>query len=111
MVCTTLKGMCMINRLDDAAVQMKSVTTQDVNDAEFQIVYFSPVHYLGNLHLWPYNIINSMMKTPDAFNVFYVIEEKLSHIPFAVSDSKTELQVYADLNGMKLSECSEESLI
>ena len=101
----------MISKLDDAAVQMKSVTTQEVSDAEFQIAHFSPVHYLGNLHLWADNVINSMMKTPDAFNVFYVIEEKLSHIPFAVSDSKTELQVYADLNGMKLSERDEESLI
>ena len=101
----------MISKLDDAAVQMKSVTTQEVSDAEFQIAHFSPVHYLGNLHLWASNLINSMMKTPDVFNVFYVIEEKLSHIPFAVSDSKTELQVYADLNGMKLSEHDEESLI
>lgn len=101
----------MISKLDDAAVQMKSVTSQEVKDAEFQIAHFSPVHYLGNLHLWAYNVINSMMKTPDAFNVFYVIEEKLSHVPFAVSDSKTELQVYADLNGMKLSERDEGSLI
>lgn len=111
MVCTTLKDVYMINKLDDAAVQLKSLLVQEVKDSEFQIAHFSPVHYLGNLHLWPYNIINSMMKTPDAFNVFYVIEEKLSHVPFAVSDSKTELQIYADLNGMKLSECNEESLI
>lgn len=101
----------MITKLDEAAVQMKSVTSQEVKDAEFQIAHFAPVHYLGNLRLWAENVINSMVKTPDMFNVFYVIEETLSHVPFAVSDSKAELQVYADLNGMKLSECDEESLI
>ena len=94
----------MMSKFDDAAVQMKSVTSQEVTDAEFQIAHFSPVHYLGNLHLWAPNLINSIVKTLDMFDVFYVIEDKWSHVPFAVSDSKTELQVYADLNGMKLSE-------
>lgn len=101
----------MISKFDGAAAQMKSVTSREVKDAKFQIAHFSPVHYLGNLHLWASNLINSMMKTPDMFNVYYVIEDKLSHVPFAVSDSKTELQIYADLNDMKLSECDEDFLI
>lgn len=93
----------MITKLDGAEFPMK--------DPEFQVVHFSPFHYLENLHLWTPNLINSLLKIPDMFNVFYVIEDKLSHVPFAVSDSKTELQVYADLNGMKLSERDEEYLI
>ena len=101
----------MIAKIDEAAVQMKSFTSQEVKGSEFQIVHFSPCHYLGNLHLWEENVINSMLGMSNMFDVFYVIEDKLAHVPFAVSDSKTELQVYADLNGMKLSERDEGSLI
>lgn len=77
---------------------------------KFAIVCFVPSHYFMNAQLWPSGLLASLLQA-GAWSDYYVLEDKLKHVPFAVSDSKTELQVYADLNGMKLSECDEESLI
>lgn len=97
----------MFFKLDKYKAQM----TVDMQDAKFCIVNFAPVHYFGNIPLWSNNALDMITKTPDMFVIFYVIEDKFSHTPFAISDSKDELQIYADLNGMELSECNEESLI
>jgi hypothetical protein len=89
------------------------VKLKDIDEptkTKFAVVHFVPLHYLMNARLWPFGLLESLLKAR-AWSDYYVLEDKLKHVPFAVSDSVEELHVHADLNGMKLSECSEESLI
>lgn len=69
---------------------------------KFAVVCFVPSHYFMNAQLWPAGLFASLLQAgwPD----YYVLEDKLKHVPFAVSDSAEELQIYADLHHMKLSE-------
>lgn len=89
------------------------VKLKDIDESiktQCAVVHFVPLHYFMNVRLWPFGLCESLLKT-GAWSDYYVLEDKLKHVPFAVSNSVEELRVYADLNGMKLSECSEESLI
>lgn len=70
---------------------------------KFAVACFVPSHYFMNAQLWPSGLLASLLQT-GAWSDYYVLEDKRKHVPFAVSDSAEELQVHADLNGMKLSE-------
>lgn len=93
----------MLFKIDGIEAQMKSLLAKRAKDIKFSIVHFSPMHYFRHLDVWTPDVVYCMVK-PDVFNAYYVIEEKESHMPLAVSDSTTELQIYADLYHMKLSE-------
>lgn len=80
------------------------VKLKDINESsktKFAVVHFVPSHYLMNARLWPRGLLESLLQAGAWFD-YYVLEDKLKHVPFAVSDSVEELQVHADLNGISI---------